>query len=137
MNPQAVWCPNVACPARGQRGQGNSGGHSQHERRDHCRVCDKTFGARTGTIFPRRRTAAALSVISLLSPWSVGAVRSLPANMPLASSPTPSAPGSKLRASMPKRSTTRRSPNRATWATCRPMQCASRRSAASSGWPWR
>ena len=63
MNPQAVWCPNVACPARGQAGQGNIGVHSQKERRYHCRVCDKTFGARTGTIFHRRRTDEALIII--------------------------------------------------------------------------
>ena len=69
MNPQAVWCPNVACPARGQAGQGNIGVHSQKEGRYHCRVCGKTFGARTGTIFHRRRTEEALItlVITLVS----------------------------------------------------------------------
>ena len=69
MNPQAVWCPNVACPARGQAGQGNIGVHSQKEGRYHCRVCGKTFGARTGTIFHRRRTEEALItlVITLAS----------------------------------------------------------------------
>src|SRR4051794_25114531 len=63
MNPQAVWCPNMACPARGQAGKGNIGVHSQKERRYRCRVCHKTFGARTGTIFHRRRTEEALIVI--------------------------------------------------------------------------
>jgi transposase-like protein len=69
MNPQAVWCPNLECPARGQRGQGNIGVHSRKERRYHCRVCDTTFGARTGTIFHRRRTDEALiiQVITLIS----------------------------------------------------------------------
>ena len=69
MNPQEVWCPNWACPARGQCGQGNIGVHSQKERRYRCRVCGKTFGARTGTIFHRRRTAEALItlVITLVS----------------------------------------------------------------------
>ena len=69
MNPQAVWCPNLACPARGQCGQGNIGVHSQKERRYRCHVCAKTFGARTGTIFHRRRTDEALSiaVITLVS----------------------------------------------------------------------
>src|SRR5919199_101385 len=69
MNPQAVWCPNVACPARGQAGHGNIGVHSQKEGRYHCRVCGKTFGARTGTIFHRRRTEEALItlVITLAS----------------------------------------------------------------------
>ncbi len=63
MDPQTVWCPNLDCPARGQRGQGNIGVHSRKERRYHCRVCDKTFGARTGTIFHRRRTDEALIVV--------------------------------------------------------------------------
>ncbi|HSH78602.1 MAG TPA: hypothetical protein VLA19_08735 [Herpetosiphonaceae bacterium] len=69
MNPQAVWCPNVACPARGYVGQGNIGVHSQTERRYCCRVCGKTFGARTGTIFHRRRTAEAIitQVLTLVS----------------------------------------------------------------------
>ncbi|CAA9277912.1 MAG: hypothetical protein AVDCRST_MAG26-3170 [uncultured Chloroflexia bacterium] len=69
MNPQDVWCPNLACPARGQRGHGNIGVHSQQERRYHCRVCNRTFGARSGTIFHRRRTDEALitQVITLVS----------------------------------------------------------------------
>jgi transposase-like protein len=69
MNPQEVWCPNLACPARGQRGQGNIGVHSRKERRYRCHVCHKTFGARTGTIFHRRRTPEALmtQVITLVS----------------------------------------------------------------------
>ena len=69
MNPQAIWCPNVACPARGQTGQGNIGVHRQQERRYRCHVCGKTFGARTGTIFHRRRTPEALitRVITLVS----------------------------------------------------------------------
>jgi transposase-like protein len=69
MNPREVWCPNLACPARGQVGQGNSGVHSQKEQRYRCTVCEKTFGARTGTIFHRRRTDAAIitQVITLVS----------------------------------------------------------------------
>ena len=63
MDPQKVWCPNLDCPARGQIGQGNIGVHSQKERRYHCRVCDTTFGARTGTIFHRRRSDETLIVL--------------------------------------------------------------------------
>jgi transposase-like protein len=63
MNPHDVWCPNVACPARGQVGQGNIGVHSQQERRYRCHACGKTFGARTGTIFHRRRTDEALIIV--------------------------------------------------------------------------
>ncbi len=69
MDPQSVWCPNWDCPARGQVRQGNVGVHSQTERRYRCHVCDKTFGARTGTIFHRRRTdeATITQVITLVS----------------------------------------------------------------------
>jgi transposase-like protein len=69
MDPQTVWCPNMDCPARGQLGQGNVGVHSLKERRYRCHVCGKTFGARTGTIFHRRRTDEALItlVITLVS----------------------------------------------------------------------
>ncbi len=69
MHPQEIWCPNLACPARGQVGQGNIGGHSQQERRYRCRVCHKTFGARTSTIFHRRRTdeVTMIQVITLVS----------------------------------------------------------------------
>ena len=69
MDPQDVWCPNLACPARGQRGQGNIGVHSRPERRYRCHVCRKTFSARTGTIFHRRRTdeARIVLVITLVS----------------------------------------------------------------------
>jgi transposase-like protein len=63
MNPQDVWCPNLECPARGRLGQGNIGVHSQKERRYRCHICGKTFGARTGTIFHRRRTDEALIIL--------------------------------------------------------------------------
>src|SRR3712207_197588 len=69
MNPQEVWCPNLDCPARGQLEQGNIRVHSRKERRYRCHVCRKTFGARAGTIFHRRRTDEALItlVITLVS----------------------------------------------------------------------
>jgi len=44
------------CPARGQIGEGNIGIHSQKRQRYRCSVCTKTFSARAGTIFFRRRT---------------------------------------------------------------------------------
>ncbi len=37
--------------------------HSQQERRYRCHVCRKTFGARTGTLFHRRRTDEALIIV--------------------------------------------------------------------------
>lgn len=63
MNPHEVWCPNLACPARGHLGKGNIGVHSKKERRYRCHVCQKTFGARTDTIFHRRRTDEALIIL--------------------------------------------------------------------------
>ena len=69
MNPHQVWCPNLDCPARGQAGKGNIGVHSQKEQRYCCHVCHKTFGARSGTLFHRRRTdeQTIIQVITLVS----------------------------------------------------------------------
>jgi len=58
MDPTTVFCPNLACPARGQRGQGNIGLHSQKEKRFLCTVCRKTFTTTKGTALYRLRTAA-------------------------------------------------------------------------------
>ena len=35
MDPTTVFCPNLACPARGQTGQGNIGIHSRKEQALH------------------------------------------------------------------------------------------------------
>ncbi len=69
MNPQAVFCPNIACPARGQSGKGNIQIHSQQEKRYRCQVCAHTFTATKGTLFYRLRTNAetVLLVIALLA----------------------------------------------------------------------
>ena len=58
MDPPTVFCPNLACPARGQTGQGNIGIHAQKEQRFICHACHKTFSATKGTAFYRLRTAA-------------------------------------------------------------------------------
>lgn len=63
MNPQEQWCPNLNCPARGHLDRGNITIHSRKEQRYRCTVCGKTFGARTGTIFHRRRTDEALIIL--------------------------------------------------------------------------
>ncbi len=67
MNPQDIFCPNIACPARGQIGKGNIGVHSQEEERYICDVCEQTFTATKGTIFYRLRTdpKIVLQVITL------------------------------------------------------------------------
>src|SRR3989442_750266 len=53
-----TFCPNVACPARGQTGQGNIGIHSCKDKRFICTECHKTFSATKGTAFYRLRTSA-------------------------------------------------------------------------------
>jgi len=49
MNPQTVFCPNHACPARGKTGEGNITIHSRKERRYRCCCCRKTFSHTSGT----------------------------------------------------------------------------------------
>src|SRR5438105_11791790 len=58
MDPTTVFCPNRACPARGQTGQGNIGIHSCKDQRFLCTECRKTFSATKGTAFYRLRTSA-------------------------------------------------------------------------------
>src|SRR6266478_4363666 len=58
MDPTTTFCPNVACPARGQTGQGNIGIHSCKDQRFLCTECHKTFSATKGTAFYRLRTSA-------------------------------------------------------------------------------
>lgn len=60
MDPTTTFCPNMACPARGQTGQGNIGIHSRKDRRFICTQCRKTFAATYGTVFYRLRTAGDL-----------------------------------------------------------------------------
>jgi transposase-like protein len=69
MDPTTTFCPNGDCPARGQIGQGNIGIHSQKEQRFICHACQKTFSARTGTVFYRLRTSAdtVVLVVTLLA----------------------------------------------------------------------
>lgn len=62
MDPHDTFCPNLDCPARGQVGHGNITSHSYHPRRYRCTVCTRTFSARHGTPFYRRRTDAATMI---------------------------------------------------------------------------
>jgi len=63
MDPTTVCCPYLACPARGQTGQGNMHIHAQKEQRFICHECHKTFSATTGTVFYRLRTSAETVVL--------------------------------------------------------------------------
>lgn len=56
MNPQEIFCPMIACPARGQTGKGNIHIHSLKDKRCICDVCGQTFTTTQGTIFYRLRT---------------------------------------------------------------------------------
>lgn len=69
LDPQTVFCPNPACPARGRVGEGNIGVHSQQKRRYKCVVCNKTFTQTKGTPFYRLKVAKDLFtlVITLLA----------------------------------------------------------------------
>jgi transposase-like protein len=69
MNPESVFCPNLECVARGQRGRGNITIHSQKEKRYECQVCHKTFSATRGSIFYRLRTdpVTVMLVVTLLA----------------------------------------------------------------------
>jgi len=63
MDPSAVFCPNAACPDKGQRGQGNSQIHSRKERRYRCKTCRSTFAATRGTAFYRLHHPVDLMVV--------------------------------------------------------------------------
>jgi len=59
----------MACPARGQVGEGNIRIHSRNPARYRCTVCHTTFSQRVGTIFFRRRTTEHMitQVVTLVS----------------------------------------------------------------------
>src|SRR5437870_3855977 len=69
MDPATTFCPRLACPARGQTGQGNIGIHSRKDKRFLCTACHKTFSATKGTALYRLRTATATvtRVVTLLA----------------------------------------------------------------------
>jgi transposase-like protein len=69
MNPQEIFCPMIACPARGQTGKGNIHIHSLNDKRCICDVCGQTFTTSKGTIFYRLRTnpETVMCVIVLLA----------------------------------------------------------------------
>jgi transposase-like protein len=69
MNPQEIFCPNQACPARGQAGAGNISVHSRKDRRYKCSECGGTFTETKGSIFYRIQTDSVIvtQVITLLA----------------------------------------------------------------------
>ena len=65
MDPQARFCHNPDCPARGQPGLGNIRIHSRAERRYRCTACGRTFAETRGTPFYRLKKATDLVTIVL------------------------------------------------------------------------
>src|SRR5437588_2832555 len=63
MDASHQFCPNSACSARGQIGQGNIAIHDRQRQRYRCRTCGQTFSARRGTMFEGLRTSTELVVI--------------------------------------------------------------------------
>jgi transposase-like protein len=65
MDPQARFCHNADCPARGQVGLGNIRIHSRSERRYRCTTCGRTFAETHDTPFYRLKKAHDLVTIVL------------------------------------------------------------------------
>ena len=68
-NRETQFCPNPACSARGQKGQGNIAIHDRKRQRYRCRHCKQTFSARRGTMFEglRKPTELIVIVVTLLA----------------------------------------------------------------------
>src|SRR5579859_2410308 len=62
-NTSRPFCPNGSCSARGQIGQGNVVIHDSKRQRYRCKVCNKTFSGRRGTMFEGLRKPEELIVI--------------------------------------------------------------------------
>ena len=63
MDASQVFCPNLACVARGHVGQGTIVSHGKARARYRCKTCGKTFSAQAGTMFEGLRKPQALIVI--------------------------------------------------------------------------
>jgi hypothetical protein len=63
MDPTTVCCPHGHCHARGHTGMGNLGLHARKAPRFLGHAWQKTFSARQGTVFSRRRPSAETVVI--------------------------------------------------------------------------
>ena len=69
MDTSTQFCPNLACSARGQIGQGNIVIHDRKRQRYRCKTCKQTFSARRGTMFEglRKPTELIVIVVTLLA----------------------------------------------------------------------
>src|SRR5436189_6147060 len=66
MDASKQFCPNVECPSRGQRGQGNIVSHGTKRPGYKCKTCRKRCSARTGTALEGIRKPEELFVIGIL-----------------------------------------------------------------------
>ncbi len=66
MDPSTVFCATETCPDKGRVGAGNSGIHSQKQRRYRCKTCGDTFSATTGTPYYRLHKEAWLMTAVLI-----------------------------------------------------------------------
>jgi transposase-like protein len=69
MNASLQFCPNLACSARGQIGQGTIVVHGRTRPRYQCKTCGRTFSAKVGTALEglRKPRELIVIVITLLS----------------------------------------------------------------------
>jgi hypothetical protein len=69
MDTSKQFCPNEACSARGQIGEGNITIHDRKRQRYRCKSCKQTFRARRGTMFDglRKPMETIVIVVTLLS----------------------------------------------------------------------
>src|SRR5258708_21620420 len=69
MDASQVFCPNLACVARGHVGQGNIISHGKARARYRCKTCGKTFSAQAGRMFEglRKRKTLIVIVVTLLA----------------------------------------------------------------------
>ncbi len=63
MDASQQFCPNEACSARGQKGQGNIIIHDRKRQRYRCKVCKHTWSSRRGTMLEGLRKPMDLIVI--------------------------------------------------------------------------
>src|SRR6266571_9201372 len=69
MDTSKQFCPNQACSARGQIGQGNIRMHDRKRQRYRCTRCKQTFSARRGIMLEglRKPTELIVIVVTLLA----------------------------------------------------------------------
>ena len=66
MNPQPLFCLNLACASRGLQNAGNLVLHDGLQERFRCTTCGTTFVSRKGTLFYRLRTDPKIVLCVLL-----------------------------------------------------------------------